>query len=174
MLCDPYLEVVSDSQVGVDGDAHLLEVLGRPDTAQHEELRGVDGSRGHDHLLGGPDDVDLALASELDAVSLVGFGIDHDLEDVGVHGDVEVLALPDGPEEGLGRGAAGSSPDRSLSDHEARLVGTVPVSVLIAYGQAISRKNIFVKRNVDSTVFFRHTKGGKERERKRERRVCFT
>ena len=47
------LEVPPDAgHVGDDGDAHGLELGGRPDPVQQQELRRVDGATGEDHLTG--------------------------------------------------------------------------------------------------------------------------
>ncbi len=89
--------------------------------AQHQELWGVDGSGRQDDLLLGMDDPHLAIPLELDSIGDSGVRIYQDLGDVGVHGDVEVLPVPDWTEEGFGGGAAGSLANRALRDHESGL-----------------------------------------------------
>ena len=62
------LKVGADARaVGLDLDAHVLQVLGRADARQHQELRGVERGSRDDHLAVGLDDLDLAAALDFDA-----------------------------------------------------------------------------------------------------------
>ena len=95
-------------------------------------MGAVECACAEDDLLSGVDHPDLAVPLELDPVGGLGGPVHHDLGDHGVHGDVEVLPVADGPEEGLGRAAPGAASQGALRDHETRLVGAVPVTVLVA------------------------------------------
>jgi hypothetical protein len=44
------LQVFSDRQIGDRIDAHVAQMRGGPDAGEHEEVRGIEGAAGEDHL----------------------------------------------------------------------------------------------------------------------------
>ena len=120
------LEVASDAaQLVGDRHADLLEVLGRADARQHQDLRRVEGARRQDHLAAGARDALLALALVEDA----GHPRAAQLEalDLGVGDDLEVVALHRRPEVGVGAAPAAAVLLEGLEHPDAVLLRAVVV-----------------------------------------------
>ena len=117
-------------------------------------MRAIEGPGAQYDLFPGVDDPDLAVPLELDPVGGLGLGVDHDLGHHGLHGDVEVLAVPNGTQERLGGAATGTAPQRTLGNHEARLVGTVAIPVFVA-GKKRTQTQINMKISIFCTLPFR-------------------
>ena len=85
--------------VRYEGDGVGGEVRGGPDAGEHEELRGLEGAGGEDHLFGGGEDVGEAGGGDAHAGG--GFvGVEEDLGGEGGGVDFDVRAVGHGVQEG--------------------------------------------------------------------------
>ena len=84
------LEVAADAGIGGgDGDAHRLQVVGRADAREQEELRRVEGAAAQDHLAVGAELKPFPAAPRLDADG--GAILDQDAVDEGAGQDLQIL-----------------------------------------------------------------------------------
>jgi hypothetical protein len=74
-----------------------------------------------------------AVSNELDAIGPFRFLINEHFGHLGVEADVNVLPQAHRPEESFGRGAPGASSQGALRHHEAGLLLTVDVPLLVAH-----------------------------------------
>lgn len=135
-------------------DSLFLQMLLGPDSAQHQQLRGIDSPSRQYHFLLCQHRPLSSLFNELYSVGSPGVRIDEHLGDVRVHGDVKVLPQPYRSKEGLGRAATGTSAHGELVEGETSLFFSVDVPDVVSHFLA-SFQECYAQGSVVGTVLDR-------------------
>lgn len=116
---DVIVQILTNRQIGQDRiDSFLLQVISRTDSAQHQKVRTGRIARREDHFLARVNLVNPSSFNELHTVSVFGHGINQDLHDVRIHGNVKILPFADGPYKRFRRGTSMTFTYSPLGEHE--------------------------------------------------------